>query len=69
MLIQTINAHSSSINSIKFSNKGNLFTTCSNDSIVKVWHFNSNRLIDEIKLIQFLRSQYLIRNMWSSHFY
>ena len=50
MLIQTINAHSSSINSIKFSNKGNLFTTCSNDSIVKVWHFNSNRLIDEIKI-------------------
>jgi len=50
MLIQTIQAHRSSINSIKFSQKGTLFTTCSNDSVVKVWHFNSNKLIDSIKI-------------------
>tara|TARA_Y100001968_G_C19383430_1_gene731532 strand:+ start:312 stop:1622 length:1311 start_codon:yes stop_codon:yes gene_type:complete len=49
MLIKTIQAHNSTINSIKFSEKGNLFTTCSNDSIVKIWHFNSNKLIDSTK--------------------
>ena len=50
MLIKTIPAHQSSINSIKFSKKGNLFTTCSNDSIVKVWSFNSNKLMDSVKI-------------------
>ena len=50
MLIQTIPAHQSVINSIKFSKKGHLFTTCSNDSVVKVWSFNSNKLIDSIKI-------------------
>ena len=49
MLIKTVHAHRSSINSIKFSKQGTLFTTCSNDSLIKVWHFNSNKLIDSIK--------------------
>ena len=49
MLIKTIKAHTSSINSIKFSKDGNLFTTCANDTVVKVWHFNSNKLIASIK--------------------
>jgi len=50
MLIKTIKAHSSSINSIKFSKDGNLFTTCANDTVIKVWHFNSNKLIESIKI-------------------
>ena len=49
-IIKSINAHSMPINSIKFSENGKKFTTCSPDSCVKIWDFNSGRLIDSIKI-------------------
>ena len=49
-IIKSINAHSRPINSIKFSENGKKFTTCSSDSCVKIWDFNSGRLIDSIKI-------------------
>ncbi len=49
-LIKTIKAHKKPINSIKFSENGKKFTTCSMDSSVKVWNFNSGKLIDSIKI-------------------
>ena len=49
-IIKSINAHTRPINSIKFSENGKKFTTCSPDSCVKIWDFNSGRLIDSIKI-------------------
>ncbi len=49
-IIKSINAHSRPINSIKFSENGKKFTTCSPDSCVKIWDFNSGRLLDSIKI-------------------
>ena len=49
-IIKSINAHSRPINSIKFSENGKKCTTCSSDSCVKIWDFNSGRLIDSIKI-------------------
>ena len=49
-IIKSIYAHSRPINSIKFSENGKKFTTSSSDSCVKIWDFNSGRLIDSIKI-------------------
>ena len=49
-LIKTIKAHKKPINGIKFSENGKKFTTCSIDSTVKIWDFNSGRLVDSVKL-------------------
>ena len=49
-LIKTIKAHKKPINSIKFSENGKSFSTCSMDSSVKIWNFNSGEIIDSVKL-------------------
>ena len=49
-IIKSIYAHSRPINSIKFSENGKKFTTSSSDSCVKIWDFNSGRLIDSRKI-------------------
>lgn len=50
-LIKTIKAHNKPISSIKFSENGKRFSTCSMDSSVKIWDFNSGKLIDSVKLM------------------
>ncbi len=49
-LIKTIKAHNKPINSIKFSENGKRFSTCSMDSSVKIWDFNSGKLVDSVKI-------------------
>ena len=49
-LIKTIEAHKKPIKNIKFSENGKKFATCSLDSCVKIWDFNSGEIIDSVKL-------------------
>ena len=49
-LIKTIEAHKKPINNIKFSENGKKFATCSLDSCVKIWDFNSGKILDSVKL-------------------
>ena len=44
-LIKTIEAHKKPINNIKFSENGKKFATCSLDSCVKIWDFNSEKFL------------------------